>query len=77
MRTFILSAIVSLLTSVPASAQNTPKAEVYEGDASFVLDAGVEQVLHGWNTSVDGNIKDAKRLCNRAAGRFCVSAFSL
>ena len=76
MRTFILSAFLLLLTSVPASAQNTPKAEVF-GGYSFVLDAGVEQVLHGWNTSVNGNIKDAKRLCNRAAGRFCVSAFSL
>jgi hypothetical protein len=46
-----------LLASVPAFAQNTPKAEVF-GGYSFVPDAGVEQILHGWNASVNGNIND-------------------
>lgn len=57
MRTFILLAVLLLLISVPAMAQNTPKAEVF-GGYSFVPDAGVEQILHGWNTSVNGNINN-------------------
>ena len=55
MRKFNLSAAFFLLTSVPALAQDTPKAEVF-GGYSFVPDAGIEQVLHGWNASVNGNI---------------------
>ena len=69
MRTFILSAFLLLLTSVPASAQNTPKAEVF-GGYSFVPDAGVEQVLHGWNTSVNGNINDWLGIKGDFAGHY-------
>ena len=57
MRTFILLAILLLLISVTAVAQDTPKVEVF-GGYSAVPDAGIEQILHGWNASVNGNIND-------------------
>lgn len=57
MRTFIVSAVVFLLISVPVMAQNTPKAEVF-GGYSLIPVAEVEQILHGWNASVNGNIND-------------------
>ena len=57
MRAFILLAVVMLLISVTAVAQDTAKAEVF-GGYSAVPDAGIEQILHGWNTSVNGNITD-------------------
>jgi len=57
MRRFILWAALLLLISIPAIAQNTPKAEVF-GGYSGVPVVGVEQFLHGWNASVNGNIND-------------------
>jgi len=57
MRAFILSVVLLFLTPVPAMAQDTPQAEVF-GGYSFVPNHVVEQILHGWSTSVNGNIND-------------------
>ncbi len=57
MRTFILLAAVLILISIPTMAQITPQAEIF-GGYSIVPDAGIEQILHGWNTSVNGNINN-------------------
>jgi hypothetical protein len=57
MSKFIPLVILLLVICVPAMAQNTPKAEVF-GGYSFVPDVGADQILHGWNASVNGNIKD-------------------
>jgi opacity protein-like surface antigen len=55
MREFILLTSFLLLLSVPAMAQNTPNAEVF-GGYSFVPRAGLEQILHGWNASVNSSV---------------------
>ena len=57
MKKFIPVAVLLLVICVPAMAQNTPKAEVF-GGYSLVAKAFSGQVLHGWNASVNGNIKD-------------------
>jgi len=57
MRKFIQLTALLLLIPVPAMAQDTPKAEVF-GGYSLIPDAGVEQILHGWNASVNGSIND-------------------
>jgi len=57
MHKFYLLAALLLLIPVPAMAQNTPKADVF-GGYSLIPDAGIEQILHGWNASVNGNINN-------------------
>jgi hypothetical protein len=57
MREFALLGSLLLLLSVPAMAQNTPKAEVF-GGYSLIPDAGIEQILHGWSASVNGSVSD-------------------
>ncbi len=57
MRNLSLLAALLLLIPSPAMAQNTPKAEIF-GGYSIVPAVGIDQVLHGWNASVNGNIND-------------------
>jgi len=57
MSKLIQSLILLLMICIPAMAQNTPKAEVF-GGYSFVPDVAADQILHGWNASLNGSIND-------------------
>ncbi len=55
MRKPIALAILLLLVSHPAVAQNTPAVEAFGGFSTYVSNS---QDLHGWNGSASGNIND-------------------